>query len=89
MKKELQSLDLKTHVKIHTLTLLLGWVLLVAGGMLGEFGNVHPLLWIGLLVIAVSVVWRLVFIKCPHCGNRLLGARSFPKHCPNCGEKLT
>ena len=88
MKEKLRSLELKTHVKIHTFTLIIGAVVAVIGAKISSFGSLHPVAWIGLLIIAASTLWRILFIKCPRCGSGLYGVHGLPKHCPDCGEKL-
>ncbi|MBQ7001010.1 MAG: hypothetical protein IJN67_08215 [Oscillospiraceae bacterium] len=88
MKKELQDLHLETHVKIHTLLLLGGLIVTGIGGKISEFGRLHVVAWIGILLIVLSMLWRFLFIKCPHCGSKLYSVRELPEYCPDCGEKL-
>ena len=88
MKKKLQNLSLQTHVKIHTFTLILGAIVAAIGCKISEFGNVHPVVTIGFLIIVLSFVWRILFIKCPHCGSGMYGVRSIGRYCPDCGKKL-
>ncbi len=88
MKKKLQSLCLKTHVKIHTVLLLGGLIVTSIGAKISEFGRLHILAWIGIVLIALAMLWRFLFIKCPHCGSKLYSVRELPEYCPDCGEKL-
>lgn len=88
MKKKLQELYLETHAKIHTILLFGGLIVTGIGAKISEFGSLHFLAWIGIALIAVSMLWRFLFIKCPHCGSGLYSAQSLPKYCPDCGEKL-
>lgn len=88
MKKKLQELYLETHAKIHTALLLGGLVVTAIGGKISEQGSLHPVAWIGIGLVAVSILWRILFIKCPHCGSGLYSARSLPEYCPDCGETL-
>jgi len=88
MKQKLQDLHLETHVKIHTLLLLGGLIVTGIGGKISEFGRLHVAAWIGILLIALSMLWRFLFIKCPHCGSKLYSVRELPEYCPDCGEKL-
>lgn len=88
MKQKLQDLHLETHVKIHTLLLLGGLIVTGIGGKISEFGRLHVVAWIGILLIALSMLWRFLFIKCPHCGSKLYSVRELPEYCPDCGEKL-
>ena len=88
MKKKLQAMYMSTHVNIHTFALVVGLVVTAIGGKISEFGSLHPVAWIGIGIIALSMLWRFVFIKCPNCGSRLYSVQSLPQHCPDCGEKL-
>lgn len=88
MKKKLQELYLETHAKIHTYLLLGGLVVTGIGTKISEQGSLHLLAWIGIVLVALSILWRILFIKCPHCGSGLYGSRAFPEYCPDCGEKL-
>ena len=88
MIQKLWDLELKTHVMIHTAMLVLGAMVTAIGAKISSFGSLHPVAWIGLLVIAAGLIWRLIIIKCPYCGSGLYGVRSLPQHCPDCGEKL-
>ena len=88
MKKKLQDLHLETHVKIHTILLLGGLIVTGIGGKISEFGRLHILAWIGIALIAAAMLWRFLFIKCPHCGSKLYSVRELPEYCPDCGEKL-
>ena len=57
----------------------------------GLFGLPHlasVLIWIGIVVFLASPVYRLLKIRCPHCGSRMLSCRVFPKCCPDCGAEL-
>ena len=88
MKEKLENLYLETHVKIHTALLLAGILVAGIGAKISEFENLHPVAWIGIVLIAVAMLWRFLFIKCPHCGSKLYSVRSLPQHCPGCGGKL-
>jgi uncharacterized OB-fold protein len=46
------------------------------------------LLWAGVAVFLSSFVYRIITIKCPHCGSGLYGCRVLPKYCPDCGKEL-
>ena len=88
MKRKLSTLGLNTHVKIHMIILIIGMVITCIGAAFSTFGSLHPVAWIGLMVIAAGYAWRLIFVKCPYCGSMLLGMRTLPQYCPDCGEKL-
>lgn len=88
MREKLENLCLKTHVKIHTVLLLGGLIVTSIGAKISEFGRLHILAWIGIVLIAAAMLWRFLFIKCPHCGSKLYSVRELPDYCPDCGEKL-
>lgn len=88
MKKKLHTLSLKTHVEIHTILLLGGLIVTAIGGKISEQGSLHAVAWIGIALIAAAMLWRFLFIKCPHCGSKLYSVRELPEYCPDCGEKL-
>lgn len=88
MKEKLENLSLKTHSQIHTLLLFCGLFITGFGAKISEFGHLHPVAWIGILIIAVGMLWRFLFIKCPHCGSKLYSVRELPEYCPDCGKKL-
>lgn len=48
----------------------------------------HFTLWLAIGFVIVGVIWRIIFIKCPHCGDGLTASRRIPKICPNCGKSL-
>ena len=76
------------HVRIHTILFWLGTAIVVAGGIFSEPLQPHWLMWLGVAVFLSSPVYRLMFIKCPHCGSGLFSCRVIPKHCPDCGNEL-
>ena len=88
MKEKLENLYLETHVKIHTVLLLSGLVVTGIGAKISQFGRLHILAWIGIALIAAAMLWRFLFIKCPHCGSKLFSVQELPEYCPDCGEKL-
>ena len=89
MKEKLQMLELKTHVKVYSLLEIVGIIVFLIGTWQSEFGNVHSLVWIGILIVALGICWCFSFVKCPHCGSGLYYMRHIPKYCPDCGEKLS
>ena len=89
MKEKLEKLELKTHVKIYSCIEIIGILICLIGTWCSEFENVHPLVWIGSLIVALGIFWCFRFVKCPHCGSGLYYMRHIPKYCPECGEKLS
>lgn len=82
------ALSIHDHVKIHTVLFWAGVAIIVVGGMFSIPLQPHWLIWVGIVVLLASFLYRLLKIKCPHCADKLLGCRVIPKHCPNCGKEL-
>ena len=57
MKEKLGKLELKTHVKIYSFIEIVGIIVFLIGAWRSEFGNVHPLVWIGILIVALGIFW--------------------------------
>lgn len=85
MKRPMSIYD---HVKIHTILFWLGVAIVVAGGIFSKPLQPHWLMWAGIAVFLASAVYRLLKIRCPHCGSLMLSCRVLPKCCPNCGKEL-
>ena len=88
MKKKLQRLVLQTHVKIYSLLEIIGAIIFVIGCYVSEFGNIHPVVWLGGAMIVLGICWCFLFMKCPHCGTRFYYMRHIPNYCPDCGKEL-
>jgi hypothetical protein len=42
-----------------------------------------------IVLVAIGAVWAYVFVKCPHCGDKLKGCRNkMPERCPVCNGRL-
>lgn len=76
------------HLRIHMLLFWLGAAIIMVGNLFSEPLQPHWLIWIGIVVFLASPVYRLLKIRCPHCGSRMLSCRVFPKCCPDCGAEL-
>ena len=77
-----------TNAKIHMLLFWVGVAIVVLSTFFSKPNQPHWSLWVGVAVFLSSFVYRILFIKCPHCGSGLYGARVLPKHCPDCGKEL-
>ena len=86
--KQLKELDIHPHLLIHRLLFWLSIVLCIIGCRISEQGSLHFVAWLGIAAILLSTLWRILFIKCPHCGSGLYNVNSFPEYCPDCGKKL-
>ena len=57
--------------------------------MMGFQNQNNPLLLIlAFAFFILGVAYRFITVKCPHCGDRLMGSKKVPDHCPNCGSDL-
>ena len=77
----------KLTFKQHTIVC---WGLLIAAVVFaliaqakGPAANVF--LWLSIAAVAIFVVYRLVFVRCPHCGTAITGNG---KHCQRCGAYM-
>ena len=82
------KLPFRTRLKIHYLLMVSGAVVTMAGCHISANLQLHPVAWLGILVMATGLVWRILYIKCPHCGDGLYQSRSISRYCPNCGKPL-
>ena len=83
-----RPLTLHDHVRIHTILFVLGAAIIVIGSTFSEPLNPHWLMWVGIVIFLSSPAYRLLKIKCPHCGSKLLSCQVMPKYCPDCGNEL-
>lgn len=88
----MKKLTIRQHLRIHSGLLIAAFVLALISYIIaqGEPASMRlPVtMWLALACVIVSIVWRMLFIQCPHCGDKLLGSRVIPKFCPNCGKEL-
>jgi len=64
------------------------WLLFAAGFFLPKGSELQPLMIVPFVGFAGSVLYMLVFVKCPKCGTRLgqaMSSMSKPDFCPGCG----
>lgn len=88
----MKNMTIRQHLRIHTGLLIAAFVLALISYILTQAEPASMRLpftmWLALLCVIVSIVWRMLFIQCPHCGDKLLGSRIIPKFCPACGKEL-
>ena len=85
MGSRLNNFSLKAKLYIHYALCIAGALLMMASG---EFQNFYPLMITGGLILAMGLVFRVLFVKCPHCGDGLYQSHADLKTCPKCGRKL-
>ena len=87
MMKKLRGLPLRTHFNIRTGLMLLGLVILLFARA-ASHGNINTGMWLGFILMAASILWHVLFIRCPHCGSPFQLRGGIPKHCPECGKYI-
>ena len=85
MRDKLKALPFKKRLHIHYFLCAAGGILMIA---CGEFENFYPLMITGSLILAAGLVFRIILIKCPHCGDGLYQSHADLKTCPKCGKPL-
>ena len=85
MKKEL---TIRQKSKVHSALFLGGAAVIIIGCWLSQPLEPHLLVWVGTALFLGSVVYRLIAIRCPHCGSNMAGCRFLPRCCPDCGKEL-
>lgn len=75
-------MNLKT-VKRITVPACVLTILFIA---LGSFIKSDLLLWLGLIVAVLTLIFCLIFARCPYCGKYL--GRGNEKYCTHCGKKI-
>ena len=84
----MKKLTVKQHIFVCIIISLIGVVLILLGGILSESLKPHIILWLGIIVFICSIIYRLLFVRCPHCGDLWLGVHSMPEYCPKCGKPV-
>ena len=65
-----------------------GALLAVIGALITNDYKVNLLVWAGLFVIVVGILYHLAMVRCPFCGHSLAGYRPIPKACPKCDKSF-
>ena len=79
--------NLKLHLWISHLIMIAGFVLAVAGMILRQEGEgIHYFVWIAVALVIVSVLYKAMMLKCPHCGAFLPAKYKLPEQCPACNQ---
>lgn len=84
--KKLKNLPFTEHYVIHIVSMLLGAVVALISIQFTPELNVGTI--IGVILMIVSIVWRFLFVKCPHCHCQFNLRAPLPTFCPNCGERI-
>ena len=46
---------------------------------------------LAVIFVAIGYAYQLIFVRCPHCGDKLKGHKNkakLPERCPNCNKRL-
>lgn len=65
------------------------WIMIATGliiGLVGALINIAAISFTGVGIMIISIILRLIFFRCPHCGKFL--DRSTGDFCPDCGENV-
>ena len=84
----MKKLSVKQLGAIQTVFYVLAAVFAVVSFLTEAKDGPRPLIWIAGGLIVISIILRLVFVKCPSCGDSLSGSKKVPDVCPNCGFDL-
>lgn len=87
MLKKLRELSLHTHFNIRTGLMVVGLPVLVIARS-ARRGSTNAGMWIGLILVIASILWHVLFVRCPHCGSPFRLRGGIPKHCPECGKYI-
>ncbi|MBQ6840242.1 MAG: hypothetical protein IJO45_06080 [Oscillospiraceae bacterium] len=85
----MKKLTVKQLARIQAVFYILAAGFAIASYLTEAKGSPRPLLWAAFVFIVISFTWRLVFVKCPQCGDSLSNSKRIPDTCPNCGFDLT
>ena len=88
MQEKLEALPLKTKLNILYLLCGVGALVTILGCTLSKPYSLHFVAWLGIGMMAVGLIFRILYIKCPHCGDGLYHQHNSLKRCRSCGKKL-
>ena len=84
----MKKLTVKQHTQISMGLFGVGFVIALFYNIFSRLLSPHWVLWIGVAVFLSSFLYRLIFVRCPHCGDLWAGMSWLPEYCPNCGKKV-
>ncbi len=85
----MKKFTIKQLAQIQTVFYVMAAVFAIISYLTETEGTIRPFLWLAILFVVISVLWRTRLIRCPQCGDRLAASRKIPDTCPNCGFDLT
>ena len=83
-------MSLKTRFLIYNIIMGLGIVCAAADILFDLMQGAQQITWTPMVILAavffvIAMVLRFTFVKCPHCGDNLMGHKKVPVQCPVCG----
>lgn len=86
MKNLLKNLFLvKVLIILIKLTgLTLAWISVIKQGV----EPIKPLFIVGAVLMFGSIIFEMIFLRCPHCNKELSSIGRLGDYCPHCGGRL-
>ena len=88
MKQKLDSLSFRVRLYIHYGLCVAGSVLIMLGSQGSNPSLLHPVFVIGILTLISGLIFRVLYVKCPHCGDGQYLSHADLKNCCRCGKDL-
>lgn len=83
-------MSLKSRFLVFNILMALGTVC-AAADIVYDFAtgvqnkNLPVMIALAFIFLVVGTVLRFTWVKCPHCGDQLIGHKKVPVKCPVCG----
>lgn len=87
MLNKFKELPLHTHFSIRTGIMIAGLLITLISRSASR-GSMNIGMLAGLILMICSILWHLIFVRCPHCGSPFHLRGGIPKHCPDCGKYI-
>lgn len=78
-------MNYKVSRAILEIGLIIGVVITLFGAYLVRSNLIAV---VGIVIMMISILQTIFFLRCPHCKTGLNVRGGKPKHCPECGEKI-
>ena len=83
-------MSLKTRFTIFNIIMVLGGCC-AAVDIVYDFStgvqnkNLPVMIALAAAFLVIGIIFRFTVVKCPHCGDKLIGQKNVPAKCPVCG----
>lgn len=88
MIEKIKALSLHTHFRIRTAAMLAGIFITLISYPSSQRGSLNIGILAGLVLMFSSILWHILFVRCPHCGSHFQLRGGIPKFCPYCGKVI-